>query len=174
MTTHERSDESNRTLSVTDEKFLVQVENCTWPLADWHHRQHIKVAYLYLLRYPFDEALTRMCRGIKAYNAAQQIADGPLRGYHETLTQAWMRLVFFTLCEFGSYSVGSEPNAKSSPLSADAFFDEHPELHVTRVLRLFYSRALIMSPQAKAEFVEPDLAPFPVSTKNGWSPIEPK
>ena len=62
---------------------------------------------------------------------------------------AWMRLVHFTLCEYGS--------AKT----ADDFWREHPQLHAKKVLRLFYSRELMMSDRAKREFVEPDLAPLP-------------
>jgi hypothetical protein len=34
-----------------------------------------------------------------------------------------------------------------------------------KVLRLFYSRAQFMSPQAKHEFVEPDLAPLPLARR---------
>src|SRR5204863_5727478 len=73
------------------------------------------------------------------------------RGYHETMTQAWMRLVHFTLQEFGPKE------------SADAFLDEHTQLLSKRALRFFYSRERIVSAEAKHEFVEPDLARFPVS-----------
>ena len=132
-----------------DDTFLGLFEAGRWPLEQWHHREHIKVAYLYLRRYPFDEAMERMRHGIRAHNAVHGVPDAPDRGYHETMTQAWMRLVHLTLCEYG-------PSA-----SADEFFGQHPQLSQTKVLRLFYSRELMMSPRAKTEYVEPDLAPLP-------------
>ena len=113
------------------------------------------MAYLYLCRYPFDAALNRAREKIKAHNAANQVPESPTRGYHETMTQAWMRLVYATLCEYGPAE------------NANAFIEQHPQLASNKVLRLFYSRELIMSPRAKAEFVEPDLASLPKSQKTG-------
>jgi hypothetical protein len=138
-----------------DDKFLAEFEACRWPREEWHHRQHIKVAYLYLRRYPFDEAITRARERIKAHNAAHCVPEGPNEGYHETVTQAWMRLVYLTLCEYGPAE------------TADKFLDQHPQLGANKVLRLFYSRELVTSPRAKVEFVEPDLAPLPRSNKSG-------
>ena len=92
--------------------------------------------------------------GIKAYNAANHVPEGPDRGYHDTVTCAWVTLVHMTLCEYGPAE------------TADGFLDEHPELAEKKSLRLFYSRELMMSPRAKAEFVEPDLAPLPRSRKS--------
>lgn len=137
----------------SDDLFLEQFENKQWPLERWHHRQHIKIAYLYLRRYPFDEAMRRIRDGIRAYNDAHKISDTPMSGYHETMTQAWMRLVELVLKEYGAAE------------SADHFFDAHPELSQKKTLRLFYSRERFMSAEAKQKFVEPDLAPFPRSGK---------
>jgi len=138
-----------------DETFLKQFETAAWPLAEWHHQQHIKVAYLYLRRYPFEAAMARIREGIKAYNAAHKVPDELLSGYHETMTQAWMRLVDFTLCEYGPAE------------SADSFYEQHPQLQQKKVLRFFYTKKLFTSARAKAEFVEPDLTPLPRSKKNG-------
>jgi hypothetical protein len=140
-----------------DETFLREFEAARWPLEDWHHRQHIKVAYLYLRRYPFESAMNRIREKIKALNAVHQVPDLPTRGYHETMTQAWMRLVQLTLCEYGPAQ------------TADCFLDQNPQLSEKKVLRLFYSRDLFMSPRAKIEFLEPDLAPLPRSQREGGS-----
>jgi hypothetical protein len=137
-----------------DDTFLQQFETASWPLHEWHHRQHIKIAYLYLSRYPFDIAVAKMCSGVKKYNAAHKVPEAIGRGYHETMMQAWMRLVHFTLCEYGPAE------------NADAFYDQNPQLSEKKALRFFYTRDLIMSPKAKAEFVQPDLIPFPQSKKN--------
>jgi hypothetical protein len=138
-----------------DEIFLTQFETAEWPFEEWHHRQHIKVAYLYLRRYAFETAIQRMCAGIKTYNAAHRVAEGPASGYHETLTQVWMHLVHLTLCEFGPGE------------SADAFVDKHSQLLSKRAVLFFYSRDRIMSDEAKRQFIAPDLTPLPRSGKNG-------
>ena len=138
-----------------DETFLKAFEDCTLPFAEWHHRAHLKVAYLYLKRLPFDEALERVRESIKRYNAATHTPENLERGYHETITQAWLRLVHLALCEYG-------PAA-----SADEFLDAQPQLLTPRSLRFFYSRERLVSEKAKAEFVEPDLAPLPHSNRHG-------
>jgi hypothetical protein len=137
-----------------DETFLEQFESAALPLAEWHHQQHIKVAYLYLCRYPLETAIARMSAGVKKLNAAHKVPEGLDRGYHETMTQAWMRLVHFSLCEYGPAE------------SADAFYEANPQLSQKKTLRFFYTREVFLTPKAKAEFVPPDLIPLPQSKKN--------
>jgi hypothetical protein len=132
-----------------DESFLKQFEDCSWPLDKWHHRQHIKVAFLYLRRHPFDEAMTRMRAAINTYNAANKIPEEPTRGYHETMTRAWMRLVELALAAYGPGE------------NAEDFYSQNPQLSQKQTLRLFYSRERLMSPEAKKFFLEPDLTAFP-------------
>ncbi len=132
-----------------DETFLAEFEARRWPLEKWHHRDHLKLAYLYLLRFPLAEAAVKMREGIKAHNQARGIVDSQTSGYHETMTQAWLRLVAATIAEYGPAE------------NADAFYERSPQLHEKKILRLFYSRELFMSPRAKREFVEPDLTGFP-------------
>lgn len=134
---------------MNDDEHLQRFEDQSLPLEQWTHRAHLKVAYLYLRRFPFDEALMRLRAGIRAYNAAQGILDSPTGGYHETMTCAWLQLVHTTLCQFGPAE------------TADAFFDAQSQLTQKRALLLFYSRDRIMSAEAKATFIAPDLAPLP-------------
>ena len=138
-----------------DEQFMTEFAACRWPLEKWHHRDHVKLAYLYLREFGLDGASVRLPEGIRAHNARHQILESPTSGYHETMTQGWLRLVHVILCEYGPAE------------SADAFVDAHPELLEKKSLRLFYSRDLFMSPRAKREFVEPDLAPLPRSRGKG-------
>ncbi len=138
---------------MTDEAFLGRFEAAALPPEQWRHRDHVRVAYLYLRQHPLDVAIVKMRRGLHTLNAAHKVPDAPDRGYHETMTVAWMRLVHCALCEFGPAE------------SADAFLDQHTQLLSKRALLLFYSRDLIMSPQAKAAFIGPDLAPLPSSPR---------
>jgi len=136
-----------------DEKFLEQFETTSLPLEEWHHKQHIKVAYLYLRRFPFEMARVRMREGVKAFNTAKKIPEAIDRGYHETMTQAWMHLVYFTLCEYGPAD------------DAEAFYEQSPQLQQKKILRFFYTKERFTSPEAKAGFLEPDIIPFPRSKK---------
>jgi hypothetical protein len=140
---------------VDDSEFIREFEACRWPLEQWHHRDHIKLAYLYLRRHTFDESLARIRAGIKAHNSVHKVPGGLTSGYHETMTHAWLRLVSVTLSEYGPAE------------SADSFYEQHPELSQKKTLRLFYSRERLVSDEAKAGFVEPDLAPLPHSQRNG-------
>jgi hypothetical protein len=138
-------------LNTDDETLLCQFEDGTFPVDQWHHKEHIKAAYLYLRQYPLDEAIEKMRLGLKRYNAMHQVPESLDRGYHETLTQAWMRMVRFTLCQYGPAN------------SAEEFFQEHPQLWQMKVLRLFYSRERLMSWEAKKDFLPPDITKLPVS-----------
>ena len=138
----------------SDTDFLQAFEDCTLPFAEWKHRAHLKVAYLYLRQHPFAEALDRMRAGIQHYNAATNTPEALDRGYHETVTVAWLRLVHFTLCEYGLAA------------SAEEFLEVQEHLLNRKALRFFYSRDHIISWRAKMEFVEPDLAPLPQSKKH--------
>lgn len=133
---------------MNDEDHLRRFEDHTLPKELWNHRAHLKVAYLYLNCCSYEEALERLRSGIKAYNAAQGIQDTPTGGYHETMTQVWLRLVHSTLSQFGPAE------------TADAFFEAQTQLGSKHTPLLFYSRDRIMSAEAKRSFVEPDLAPL--------------
>jgi hypothetical protein len=139
---------------LADAEFLAQFESKAWPKENWHHRQHIKVAYLYLRRYPFEQAQARIRERIKAYNASKQVHESLTSGYHDTMTQAWMHLVYYTLCEYGPAE------------NADVFFDQNPQLWGKKALRFYYTKENYVTERAKAQFVPPDVTPFPKSKKS--------
>lgn len=132
---------------MTDDQFLAAFEART--IEELPHRDHIKIAYLYLRRYPLDEAIAKVRAGLQALALAWNApTDNLEKGYHETMTEAWVRLVHLTLDDCGAAEC------------ADAFCDQHPQLMQKNYLQLFYSRQRLITWQAKREFVEPDLAPF--------------
>ena len=132
---------------MTDDEFLAAFEACT--LKEFHHRDHVKVAYLYLRRHPLDDAIAKVRTGLQALAVAWGApVDDLERGYHETMTQAWVRLVHLALRDGGV----SE--------SADAFCDQQPNLMQKTYLQSFYSRERLTTWEAKRGFVEPDRAPF--------------
>ena len=134
---------------MNDDDFIQQFEARSFPFEQWHHRAHVKLAYLYLTRHGFELAAAKLRNGIRSYNAAHNVPDLPTSGYHETITQFWLRLIQTTVEQYGQLA------------TADEFFDFHPELSQKKNHRLFYSPALFMSSLAKREFVEPDLTHLP-------------
>lgn len=137
---------------MTDAELLTAFEDCSLPLEQWTHQAHVRVAYLYASRHGLRAAIDRMRSSIKKYNIAMNIPDAIDRGYHETITQAFMHLVFAANLKTGAYA------------SSQDFCSAHPELLTKYALRKFYSREQIMTWEAKAEFVPPDLCPFPTVT----------
>jgi hypothetical protein len=132
---------------MNDEEFLAAFEACT--LEAFHHRDHIKVAYLYLRSHSVEEAIMKVRTGLQALAIAWSApVDDLEKGYHETMTQAWVRLVAVKL----KNRVMAE--------SADLFCEQQPELMEKTRLQLFYSRERLMTWAAKREYVEPDLAEF--------------
>lgn len=123
----------------------------TIPFETWrHHRTHLIVALWHVHQYPAPEALDRMRAGILGILAANGIRTTPDNGYHETITAAWLRLLAGFLAK--------APPAPLPALAEDAvaaFADQE-------ILLRHYSRERILSPEARAAWVEPDIEALPV------------
>ncbi|HEX7955628.1 MAG TPA: hypothetical protein VF508_01720 [Pyrinomonadaceae bacterium] len=135
----------------TEEVFslLRRFDDCTLPRAEWTHAAHLTVALWNLLQYDWPEALARVRRGIKRYNAAHGVASTPTGGYHETLTVFWLRAV-------RAYLEGEQNEARSLVSLAN-------ELAATADKSLpleHYTRGRLFSEEARARWVEPDLKPL--------------
>ena len=98
-----------------DAEFLRQFESLTLPFDQWTHRAHVKVAYLYLRSHPFDDALARIRRGIKAYNAANHVPESATSGYNETTTRAFLHLIAATMPRTAACSPSPTPTASATP-----------------------------------------------------------
>jgi hypothetical protein len=133
---------------MSDNELLCAFEDTSLPFASWNHRAHVRVAFAYLSRFALEEAIERMRAGIRAYNAAHGVGDGPEMGYHETTTQAFLRLIHHVMQQRGPFR------------DSHAFCEGNAELLDRRVLLCYYTRERILSPAAKTGFVEPDLAPL--------------
>ncbi len=116
--------------------------------ADWTHVAHVRIAWLHLARYGLDEAHLRMRAGIIRLNAAHGLVETPQRGYHETLTRAWLAIVAALRAR--------DPGADST-----RFLAIH-ELGREAPLR-YYSRDRLFSLEARATFVAPDLEALPIT-----------
>jgi len=140
---------------VDDLEFLQRFEAAAIPSEEWRHRDHVRMAFLYLRDAAFESAVESIRSGIQKLNRANQVPEGPLMGFHETATIACARVVAATMATHGPVE------------SSQALLDENPHLLSRTLLRLYYSRDRIISREAKAGFVEPDLAPLPALPGRG-------
>jgi hypothetical protein len=134
---------------VNDRAFLAAFEAAAIPSERWRHRDHIRVAYLYLRDHPFEAAIARIRNGIRALNGANGVKTTATSGYHETVTVAWAHVVAAGIAHHGAAA------------DFEAFAAENPHLCAKSLLRLYYTRARIFTPEARERFVEPDLEPLP-------------
>lgn len=127
---------------MTHEEFARAFENCELSNECFHHRDHIRLAWIYFRRYGETEGTRRIADSIQRFAAHA----GKSEKYHHTITVAWMRLVA---------SAG-----RSEDGDFDAFLRRFPELLDKSALKKFYSDAVLNSEMARTAYVEPDLWPF--------------
>lgn len=125
----------------------------TLPRAEWTHLAHLAVGTWHVHRYGADEALARLRAGIRRLNDNHGTINSSTSGYHETVTRAYVQLLsqFVERCP-------AEMTLQQRMLSVI----DGP-LADRNVLLRFYSRDRLMSPLARAEWIEPDLAPLRLS-----------
>ena len=123
---------------MTDQELLAAFEDTT--LEPFHHRDHVRVTFLYVRA--FGEAGTRQRLGQAILRYAEARNAGAK--YHETITQAWIGLVA----------------ARSAAESFEAMLAAHPELLDKDLLTRYYSPERLMSAEAQARWIEPDLRPL--------------
>ena len=112
-------------------------------LEQFSHVEHVRVAWWYLRILPLAEALARCSTGIRRFAAAKGATDK----YHETITVFWMRTV-------AKYNISRNGTSLLEKANEVAYkWDKDFPLN-------FYSRDLLFSDEARARFVEPDLAPL--------------
>jgi hypothetical protein len=134
------------TLSPDDLLFRREFTAGRVPPAAFDHRAHLRLAYGFLVELDDDGACAAMRRALHEFLARSGIDPAK---YHETLTGAWVLAVRHFL-------VNSLPCA-----SADDFLRHNPRLLDPAIMRTHYSGTALASPDARATFVAPDLAPIP-------------
>ena len=128
-----------------DEEFIRAFESCELPNEAFHHRDHIRLAWIYLRRHGEVGARRRIAAGIRKFAAHHGKSDK----YHDSITAAWLRLVADAMRRVPS-------NA-----SFDELTNMNPELLDRRTLQQYYSTPLLHSDAAREGWMEPDLRPLP-------------
>src|SRR5206468_2845759 len=117
----------------------------------WTHAAHLQVGAWHVHHHGPAEALALLRARIRQHNDNRGTPNSEIDGYHETITAAYVQLIAAHLARFE----GQVPLE-----SCVAALLESP-LARREALLQFWSRARLMSPQARAQWVEPDLAPLP-------------
>ena len=60
---------------MTDTELLALFESQELPFDLWTHRIHVRIAYLYVKKLPFEEALAKLRNGIQAYNSRNNVEE---------------------------------------------------------------------------------------------------
>ena len=128
-------------------------EACAVPEQAWTHAAHLTVGLWHVDRYGHDEALARLRLGIRRLNESHGGVNTATRGYHETITVAYVELLSQFL---SSFTDGTSLRDRLGALL------DSPLASKDALLR-FYSRGRLMSTTARAQWVEPDVAQLDVT-----------
>ncbi len=133
-------------LSSQDRDFKNQFESCRFPAADFDHKSHIRLAYVYLAGNTPDESAGQVRKSLNRF--IRHAGADPAK-YHETLTCAWV------------YAVNHFMERSSGARCFDDFIEQNPALLDSRIMLSHYSAELLFSATARDRFVEPDREPIP-------------
>ena len=136
---------------MTENDLIESFENCTLPPESFPHREHVRLAWLYLHKYSALEALAKFCVGLKRFSAALGKADR----YHETITWAYLLLIRERMARTGGICNWEEFAAANADL-----LDWQ-----TNILKQYYLAETLNSALAKQVFIFPDKA-APTSSTN--------
>jgi len=125
-------------------EILEEIVPGSGPGGAFRHRQHVHLAFIAIRRYGPERAAEQVGSWIRCLTA-----HAPQK-YHATITRAWTEIVAHHVAADGSVT------------DFDAFAERYPALLDKRLLTRHYTSAALASPQARADWVEPDLAAF------GW------
>lgn len=127
---------------MTDDEFITSFENCNLTSEAFHHSDHVKMAFLYLSRYPALEALQRFSASLTRFAAAH----GKPGLYNETVTWAFLLLIRERMVRAGCGQTWTEFAANNQDLLN---WKEN-------ILKKYYREETLRSDLAKNTFVFPD------------------
>lgn len=130
-------------------ELVSRFENATISRDEWRHTEHLVVALYYICHSPgLSDAYKKMRRNLLNHLRAVGVDLSKEMPYHETITLFWMR----TVLKFKESKNGCSIVELTNRLLETGFDKDLP--------LKYYSRELLFSERARAEFVEPDLREF--------------
>ncbi len=128
---------------LTDQELLERFEDGTLSNEHFHHREHVRVAFLYLTERPVLEALQAFSRALRRFAETH----GKPQLYHATVTWAYVFLIHERMMRGASKPDWEE------------FARNNPDLLTWKdgILTRYYRAETLASDLAKTIFVLPDL-----------------
>lgn len=133
-------------LSADDRRFREEFESGAFAPAQFDHRAHVRLAYVYLVGRDVESATVMLRSALLAFLRRHGVDPSK---YHETITRAWILAV--------RHFMEKSPTGDS----AGAFIDANPTLLDSKIMMSHYSAELLFSDEARAKFVEPNLDDIP-------------
>lgn len=134
-------------ISEEDYRFKERVEKLVLAAAEFDHKAHLRLAYIYLSGNSVSKSVDLMRHAL--HGLLEHAGIEPSEKYHETLTKAWILAV----CHFMKCSAGSS--------SSEHFLKENEVLLNPKVMLTHYSESVLFSKDARVKFIEPDLEQIP-------------
>jgi len=132
---------------MTDAEILTLVdrlERCLLAKEEFHHRDHLPVAVVYLYASDLEAAMDRMRASLKRFATHHGVTGL----YHETLTRFWLLQV--------------EQRLDRSLCLRDSVRSIQEQLNDKNLAFEYYSRERIDSREARDKWMEPDVKPLAV------------
>ena len=125
---------------MNESEFIDAFERCAVPNDRFHHRDHVRLAWIYLRDLPLLEALGRFTTSLKRFAAA----NGHPELYHETITWAYLLLIH-------------ERMQRTQADDFETFASENADLFAWKpsILDRYYDRDILDSELARRTFVMP-------------------
>jgi len=156
------------TQSITNRALVADFERGRVP-GDFHHADHVRVAFAYVSELPLLEAMAKFSAALERFALSK---DKP-HLYHQTITWAYLLLIHERIARTGSEQPGSHPS--SFVQSWEEFSERNPDLLVWKggILERYYSQATLESDLARRVFVFPDrgIAVAPEWPKASATPV---
>jgi hypothetical protein len=131
-------------------RLVAAFESRMLPKAQWTHGAHLTMGFWYAAHLPPEVALDRIRAGILRLNEAHGVVSTPISGYHETITRSYMRLIGAHLADDIE---GREWHDRVNRVLEC--------LGARDLLLAYYTKDRLMSPAARAGWVEPDVMELP-------------
>jgi hypothetical protein len=128
-------------IDMTDDEFVRAFEGCALPNSAFHHRDHVRLAWIYLRRHPALTALACFTEGLQRFAAF----NGHPGLYHETITWAYLFLIHERMAD--------APEEETF----EAFAARNPDLFAWKpsILDRYYAPETLQSERARRVFVMP-------------------
>jgi hypothetical protein len=132
------------------DRLIADFQSCTLPRDAWTHLAHLRVGAWHVHHLGAETALATLRVGIRRLNDSHGTVNSVHSGYHETITAAYVRLIDLFLATFAA---GVRFDERLAALVASPLGDRS-------LLLRHWSRERLMSPEARTEWLAPDLAPL--------------